>query len=262
MWEIIYELADNVRRKAERELNIIAEREKAEIQRCEDDITRDEFKKLINICKMINRSEKYILDKHPLKSLISVLVNRINGDMTIFPFLSKEFLYTINTMNLSKTGGANGFDIIRHLPISELEKHFDNPVVKREGRDISLAHDNIISAPWSKERLIAAFRRHSMYEWFFKHDNHFIDFYLPFEVGQVTCGNHSIALGLINREGKVLSKNVNVYDLSDMYKLTYTDGVYYYNKSDNAVLKRSNSFELALIFEIGRLMMGNSCYSE
>lgn len=258
IWEIVYALADKVRDKSLENLEKEIQKEKVELQKCKDDITRDEFKKLLNICKNLSKTSDCLLNKHPLKSFITALVNRINCDMTIFPFLSKEFMHTTYSMRLNKTGGASGFDIEQHLPFYELRDINKDIIIKTKSYQISLAHDSIISAPWNEDRLMSAFQRHSRADWFFDSHNHYVSLYLPFGVGQVRCGNHSIALGLINKEGTISSENVNVYDISRLYDLTYTDGVYYYRSCDNTILKQSNSFELSLIFEIGRLMMDNA----
>ena len=63
---------------------------------------------------------------------------------------------------------------------------------------------------------------------FWKQDhNNKIEYWLPFGIGFVHGGNHSITNGIVNGTGKI--NNYTTYDISDIYKYIICDGVYYYN---------------------------------
>jgi hypothetical protein len=132
--------------------------------------------------------------------------------------------------------------------------------VKDYNRPLELKRDLILPWPWNKDRIrdTLSFIGEGRKAGKWKEDrlNHSIDFWLPMGIGWVRGGNHSIANGIVNGEGKIY--NYNAYDMSKMYKYIYCDGEYFYKKKDNSKLFPVQSIEFACIFEIGRIMHENN----
>jgi hypothetical protein len=75
-------------------------------------------------------------------------------------------------------------------------------------------------------------------------------------IAWVGSGNHSISAGIIQGKCHIIPENV--YDISNVYEYVYCDGVNYYRKEDSSIISPVTNAEFAVIFEIGRIMTGNS----
>lgn len=82
--------------------------------------------------------------------------------------------------------------------------------------------------------------------------NHSVELILPFGLGRVLGGNHSITAGIADGEGWVPAKPC---DLSKAYAHVVYDGVEFVRKHDGAVLSSPAEEESGILFEIGRLMV-------
>jgi hypothetical protein len=122
-------------------------------------------------------------------------------------------------------------------------------------RSLSLASDLIFPWPWNAGRIINAFSNlRPGGEWGrWQQDlNHCIELWLPIGIGWVHGGNHSITAGILNGEGEIQPEIT--YDISRVYKHVICDGVKYYRKYGKAIGVVPD-FEMAAVFEIGRLIM-------
>lgn len=131
----------------------------------------------------------------------------------------------------------------------------DTRNMKVSGKGINLASDLILPWPWNVSRFLGAMARIGKYnllgEWR-EDNNHRIEVWLPIGVCFVKGGNHSITAGILKGEGIIT--NYSTIDLSPIYSLVYTDGVYYYKKIDNSIIGKVQNVEFAAIFEIGRIL--------
>jgi hypothetical protein len=79
--------------------------------------------------------------------------------------------------------------------------------------------------------------------------NHSVELYLPWGLAFVAGGNHSIASGILTREGEISVETV--YDVSSLYDMYNTDGEGFYSKNGEVIAKGC-SLWLAAIFEVAK----------
>ncbi|USR37602.1 hypothetical protein L1F06_012935 [Ectopseudomonas hydrolytica] len=83
--------------------------------------------------------------------------------------------------------------------------------------------------------------------------NHQVELLLPFGLALVHGGNHSLAAGIANAEGSVVTRTVT--DLSPLYAHVRYDGMSMVRTHDACRLWEPVDEELGILFEIGRLMV-------
>lgn len=119
----------------------------------------------------------------------------------------------------------------------------------------SLSNNIILPWPWRSDRYIRALntigegKKNGKWHEDIDHHNHFTKLYLPWGLIFVGNGNHSIAAGILAREGKVTIDIV--YDVSRLYDLFHTDGRAFYSNDGNIVSKNC-SLWFATIFEVAK----------
>ncbi|WSH90097.1 DUF6710 family protein (plasmid) [Escherichia coli] len=74
--------------------------------------------------------------------------------------------------------------------------------------------------------------------------------WLPWRIGFVRGGNHSIASGVLAGEGEVIPDTV--YDMRYLLDIVSTDGYYWY--MSGKICERVSDYRTAAFFEIGRLL--------
>lgn len=84
-------------------------------------------------------------------------------------------------------------------------------------------------------------------------DNHRVDLWLPWRIGFVYGGNHSIAAGVLAGEGEVIPERV--YDMSYLLDTLHCDGAYFYQTNTGERVEAVTDVRRAAVFEIGRLMV-------
>ncbi len=119
-----------------------------------------------------------------------------------------------------------------------------------------LGRDPLIATPWHRTRLAYALATigagKSQGAWS-QDSNHQVTVLLPFGLGLVNGGNHSIAAGIANVEGYIDS--TETLDLSPLYDLVGYDGNRFVRLRDRAVLSEPEEEVPGMLFEIGRLML-------
>ncbi len=80
--------------------------------------------------------------------------------------------------------------------------------------------------------------------------NHRVTLWLPWRIGFVRGGNHSIASGVLAGEGEVIPDTV--YDMRYLLDIVSTDGYYWY--MSGKICERVSDYRTAAFFEIGRLL--------
>lgn|GEM_PF-925448 len=121
---------------------------------------------------------------------------------------------------------------------------------------LQLGRDPILPVPWSRPRLMNAIANighaRCMGQW--RADfNHKVELLLPFGLALVHGGNHSLAAGIANAEGTVVTGTVT--DLSPLYAHVRYDGMSMVRTHDARRLWEPVDEELGILFEIGRLMV-------
>lgn len=120
---------------------------------------------------------------------------------------------------------------------------------------LTLSRDVVVPGPWNRERLvncvstIGRMRRDGPWE---QDNNHQVSLMLPFGLGIVNGGNHSIAVGICNGEGAIMCDHL--IDFSLAYDHVQYDGSSFMRSSDGKVLNHPKFEEPGMLFEIGRRM--------
>jgi hypothetical protein len=139
-------------------------------------------------------------------------------------------------------------------------KEFEDVIIElKEEKTVSLSHDLVLPWSWRTSRLVNCITRigEGRVDGTWRQDhNHCVDLWLPMGIAWVGGGNHSISTGIIQAKGSITPEAI--YDISAVYDYVYCDGVNYYRKEDGFVISSVKNAEIAAIFEIGRLMKGNS----
>lgn len=118
---------------------------------------------------------------------------------------------------------------------------------------LSLASDMVLPWPWSLSRYIdniSHIGTHKGKPWKQDKTNHYVDLWLPWHIGFVRGGNHSITAGILSGEGMVIPEHV--YDMSYLFEPVRTDGKHWFVDGQKAAAVKSG--RSAAVFEIGRLL--------
>lgn len=121
---------------------------------------------------------------------------------------------------------------------------------------LSLACDMVLPWPWSLTRFIdnvSSIGTQKGTPWKQDSVNHYVELWLPWRIGFVQGGNHSICAGILAGEGTLIPKHV--YDMSYLFELIRTDGLHWYVEGNKTETVKSG--RTAAIFEIGRLINNN-----
>lgn len=124
---------------------------------------------------------------------------------------------------------------------------------------LSLGRDVLLPTAWERSRYISALATIGTGKiqgpWCQDEDNHCVSLLLPWRVGFVGGGNHSITAGILMGEGEVMA--TDVYDMSLLLEQVRCDGKTYRNISTGEVLGEVTDPRRAAVFEIGRLLLGS-----
>lgn len=118
---------------------------------------------------------------------------------------------------------------------------------------LSLTSDMVLPWPWSLSRYIDNVSRIGTAKgrpWKQDHNNHYVDLWLPWRIGFVRGGNHSITAGILAGEGTLIP--AHVWDMSFLFERIKTDGIHWY--VDGKKTETVKSWRTAAVFEIGRLI--------
>lgn len=124
----------------------------------------------------------------------------------------------------------------------------------RTGYPLSLASDMVLPWPWSLSRYIdnvSHIGTHKGRPWKQDKINHYVDLWLPWRIGFVRGGNHSITAGILAGEGTLIPGHV--YDMSYLFALIRTDGVHWFIEGQKT--EAVKSWRSAAVFEIGHLLV-------
>ncbi|EBW7114479.1 hypothetical protein DQC29_21945 [Salmonella enterica subsp. enterica serovar Telelkebir] len=129
--------------------------------------------------------------------------------------------------------------------------------LNRADYSLALASDMVLPWPWSLSRYIdnvSCIGTHKGRPWEQDEINHYVDLWLPWRIGFVRGGNHSITAGILAGEGTVIP--AHVYDMSYLFELVRTDGIHWFIGDKKAETVKSG--RSAAVFEIGRLLTKGS----
>ena len=128
---------------------------------------------------------------------------------------------------------------------------------------LNLAYDPILPWAWKDDRYISAIatigkRKKTGASWE-QDSNHCVELWLPWGIGFVCGGNHSITAGILAAEGTLIPDSV--YDMGFLFNDISCDGAYYLDRHTGKKLEKINDYRRAAIFEIGRIMQNHGYIS-
>ncbi|YAP82658.1 hypothetical protein AB0856_003980 (plasmid) [Xenorhabdus stockiae] len=140
-------------------------------------------------------------------------------------------------------------DIYQLLDIEQMR------LVEKDKNDfpLSLAIDMVLPWPWNLSRYIdnlSFIGNNNGRPWKQDFNNHRVTVWLPWKIGFVGGGNHSIMTGILAGEGIIIPDHV--YDMSYLFETIRTDGIHWYVNGQKKESVRS--WRHAAFFEIGRLL--------
>lgn len=121
---------------------------------------------------------------------------------------------------------------------------------------VDLSRDVVLSTPWNRSCFASALANiganRSCGPW--RQDpNHAVTLVLPWRLGIVINANHSIAAGILGREGELIPSSV--LDLTPLFSRVRCDGRQFVCTNSGMHVARVNNGRTAALFEIGRLMI-------
>lgn len=156
------------------------------------------------------------------------------------------------------------FDLTKHPCRSQTaEPRLLDPA----GFELHLGRDLILPCPWKPDRLERALalidsrrddddpairERIDTGPWNQKKDNHQVRLWLPWRIGFVINGHHSIATGIITGKGSLVPEQV--HDMSFLLDEFACDGRSYTDRSTGRPIAPVTDVRRAAVFEIGRLI--------
>ena len=204
---------------------------------------RDEFECILQIAHEITRH-----DPHALPSLVKLVGRSTQARAMTAVLCHPQDAYRIR-QELVMVGSIE--------PVTNDGRSFHT--LKRKvttQRTLRLGEDLVLPRPWHRGRIVLSLcglRVGGKWgEWQQDSTNHRVELWIPLGIGWVSGGNHSLTAGIVHAAGVV--RPDAAYDISDVYDHVTCDGSVYKRTHDGSVIERVADFELAAIFEIGRLM--------
>ncbi|MGJ7917212.1 DUF6710 family protein [Massilia sp. LXY-6] len=128
-----------------------------------------------------------------------------------------------------------------------------------EGHQLDLAKHIVMPTPWRRAGFVSALASigygKTSGQWR-QDSNHGVTLLLPWHIGLVTGGNHSITAGILGHEG-VLSPT-DVLDFTPLLNRVVCDGDYFIDRYSNKPIARAKNGRMAALYEIGRLLMATA----
>jgi hypothetical protein len=123
------------------------------------------------------------------------------------------------------------------------------------GYQLDLAKDIVMPTPWRRARFVAAVTSigHGKVSGHWRQDsNHGVTLILPWHIGLVTGGNHSVAAGILGHAG--ILTPTEVLDFTPLINRVVCDGDHFINRHSNEPIARVKNGRMAALYEIGRLL--------
>ncbi len=202
--------------------------------------------------KKIKRPD-YLPIKHPIFEVINILARKVQADYMVSLISSEDESPKESLFNL--------FLPNRTIVTPDGKTFGDFKKILNVKSTANLSVDPVLPWPWKRERLIGTITNIGKGRlngpWKEDKMNYRLHLILPIGIFEVTGGNHSISIGLLQSTGTIATKTVE--DISEVYNYVFFNGQHYIRKFDKAIIsEKEENFELGAIFEIGRLMKEHS----
>lgn len=178
------------------------------------------------------------------------LEDKLNMIDFFMEVVKKDIQYDL----ISKFLYSNMDDIYIDIPFpsSLMSKDYnvkDKMILVRKDKVIDLAKDTVILLPWDRFRFSNTVR--SIYKNGFKYmeDNHKAFYYSDIDLCYVHSGNHSIATGIIKKEGSIKAEE---YDIKGLFNVLTTDGANWYINGEKHLVEVFD-FRIAILYEVAKI---------
>lgn len=164
-------------------------------------------------------------------------------------------------------GTAVGTYLARHGGTSRCGTSLDPSRFK-----LRLSCDTVLPSTWnydsyvntlamlgSTKKIPGSYRPDKYWQWRQDPINHRVELWLPWGIGFVEGGNHSIAAGILAGEGELTP--TSVFDMRVLLDNIQTDGSHYLCRRTGSTLAAVSDLHVAVVFEIGRLMLKHNVAS-
>lgn len=213
-----------------------------------------QFKTLMKTAESISR-----LNPRGLTDLIHAILRPLQSEYLLgvaekgqnaYPTISWDNFYGKNIFNACfENGYFRAPNIAGQRAIKlQLGKHLVLPCASNTSRYISA-----ITSIGSEKTVLKENRFYSQSSTWRQDSNHGVTLWLPWGVGFVTGGNHSITAGILAAEGTIAPDGI--YDMRFLLDEFHTDGLYWYNTASGKRVEDVDDHRKAAVFEIGRLMI-------
>lgn len=128
-----------------------------------------------------------------------------------------------------------------------------------EGFQLDLTRDIVMPTPWRRAGFVSALTtigQGKISGQWRQDSNHSVSLLLPWHIGVVTGGNHSITAGVLGHQG-VLSPT-DVLDFTPLLNRVVCDGDYFIDRYSHEPIARVKDGRMAALYEIGRLLMATA----
>lgn len=128
-----------------------------------------------------------------------------------------------------------------------------------EGYQLDLTRDIVLPTPWRRAGFVSALTtigQGKISGQWRQNSNHGVSLLLPWHIGLVTGGNHSITAGVLGHQG-VLSPT-DVLDLTPLLNRVVCDGDHFIDRYSSEPIARVKDGRMAALYEIGRLLMATA----
>lgn len=142
------------------------------------------------------------------------------------------------------------------FPLSDVLSETDCHVQPDVPLSVDLSRDIVLPTPWKRRDYANALANigegRAMGAW--EQDaNHVVALWLPWRIGFVRGGNHSITAGILGGEGVVTA--TDVFDMRPLLNRVACDGEQYVEIASGRRVAKVTDHRRAAVFEIGRMLL-------
>lgn len=116
--------------------------------------------------------------------------------------------------------------------------------------------DLLLPFPWDGQKLIRDMTHIGTgKQWGAWQQNagHRIEMWLPLGISWVYSGDHSVTVAILQESAEVMADDV--FHMGELLKRFYCDGEFYRRQEDDSIAGPMQCLEMAVLFEVGRLML-------
>lgn len=170
-----------------------------------------------------------------IEAITDMIINEIKYDyMNCYIYNSQKDLSTYKSFFPQGTWDENGDNIECRYALKK--------------KRLNLAQDRIISGPWSREKAIRNILNLKDKDFVFREKNHLGVYYRPFDICQVSNGNHSVMASIAHKkQGELLIEEV---DISPIFPYVDTDGMKWIHKYREWYHDSVMDYRLAVIYKM------------